>query len=148
MSADALPPSGRTPTWAPLTDAAREGRLVLQSCADCGALQYPPREICHACLGPVLAWGEVSGAGAVLAATTLHASNEPWFAARLPWHIAKIRLDAGPMPIVHLDATCLATGTRVTVLNRLDRSGTGVLVAVPEGATTLEDAKLRDLLHT
>lgn len=141
-----MPPSGRTPAWAPVTAAAAEGRLIVQACRACGALQYPPREICHACLGDALDWQPLDGAGTVLAATTLHVSNEPWFAARMPWHVAKVRLDAGPLPIVHIDARCLASGTRVTVLNRLDRGGTGVLVAVPEGATAIDDAKLRELL--
>ena len=39
-----------TAALAPFFAAAREGRLVVQRCAGCAALRFPPREICSACL--------------------------------------------------------------------------------------------------
>ena len=42
-----LPPAARGRVALGLTAAAAEGRFALQVCADCGAVQYPPREACH-----------------------------------------------------------------------------------------------------
>ncbi|MGH8210252.1 MAG: zinc ribbon domain-containing protein, partial [Steroidobacteraceae bacterium] len=46
----ALPPSARSRIAWGLTAAAALGRVQLQVCRDCGAVQYPPREACHNCL--------------------------------------------------------------------------------------------------
>ena len=43
-----LPPGARSRVALGLTAAAAEGRFELQVCVDCGAVQYPPREACHA----------------------------------------------------------------------------------------------------
>ena len=48
-------------------------------CADCGAVQYPPREACCACVSPRLKWRPQTGAGQLLATTTLHHSNDLFF---------------------------------------------------------------------
>ena len=45
-----LPPGARGRVALGITTAAAEGRFELQTCADCGAVQYPPRETCHKCL--------------------------------------------------------------------------------------------------
>ena len=45
-----LPPTARSRVALGLTAAAARGRLALQVCLDCGAVQYPPREVCRACL--------------------------------------------------------------------------------------------------
>ena len=46
-------------------DAAKEGRLVVQACDDCGAVQYPPELNCHQCYGFEMGWRTVSGRGHV-----------------------------------------------------------------------------------
>ena len=33
----------------PFWEAANEGRLVIQYCADCDRLQHPPGRTCHVC---------------------------------------------------------------------------------------------------
>ena len=51
-----LPPSARGRVALGLAAAAAEGRLELQVCECCGAVQYPPREACCKCLSPQLRW--------------------------------------------------------------------------------------------
>ena len=97
-----LPPGGRSRVALGITAAAAEGRFELQVCADCTAVQYPPREACHACLSPRLIWRAQSGLGKLLAATTLHHSNDLFFRERLPWRLGLVQLDAGPTLMVHL----------------------------------------------
>ena len=97
-----LPPGTRGRVALGMTAAAAEGRFALQVCADCGAVQYPPREACHRCLSPRLPWREQQGDGKLLATTTLHHSNDLFFRERLPWRLGLVQLDAGPSLMVHL----------------------------------------------
>ncbi len=57
-----LPPGGRSRAALGLTAAAAEGGFALQVCADCAAVQYPPREACHRCLSVKLRWRTTWGA--------------------------------------------------------------------------------------
>ena len=147
-----LPPWGRSRVALGLTVAAAEGRFELQVCEDCGALQYPPREACHRCLSPRLRWREQTGQGGLLAATTLHHSNDLFFRERLPWRLGLVHLDAGPTVMVHLHGEVVEVGevrevgeapTRVKVGARLDRAGQAVLIAFPfQGSADMADDKM------
>ncbi|MGE0799340.1 MAG: SDR family NAD(P)-dependent oxidoreductase [Lautropia sp.] len=130
-----LPPPSRGRIALGLTAAAARGRFELQTCADCGTVQYPPREACRECLSDALPWHEQSGAGELLSQTTLHHSNDLFFRERLPWRLGLVKLDAGPTLIVHLHPDVAAAPARVTVAARLDRSGQAVLIALPDPAT-------------
>jgi NAD(P)-dependent dehydrogenase (short-subunit alcohol dehydrogenase family)/uncharacterized OB-fold protein len=142
-----LPPGGRSRAALGLTAAAAEGRFALQVCADCEAVQYPPREACHRCLSVTLKWRRQDGAGALLATTTLHHSNDLFFRERLPWRLGMVKLDAGPTVVAHLHGDVGGAPARVTVGARLDRAGQAVLVALPEKETPFmsDDAQLREM---
>ncbi|MFM1990899.1 MAG: hypothetical protein RJA99_3856 [Pseudomonadota bacterium] len=142
-----LPPGGRSRAALGLTAAAAEGRFALQVCADCAAVQYPPREACHRCLSVKLRWTRQDGAGALLATTTLHHSNDLFFRERLPWRLGMVRLDAGPTVVAHLHGDVGGAPARVTVGARLDRAGQAVLVALPEKETPFmsDDPQLREM---
>jgi len=129
-SASAAPPAPRSPIGEAAQAAAAEadGGLSLQVCADCGAVQYPPREVCRACLSGALHWREVAGAGVVLATVSLHVNLNPYFAERTPWPIASVRLDAGVTVLAHA-AGELAAGRRVHVVMERDPAGRRVMVA-------------------
>ena len=135
-----LPPSARGRVALGLTAAAAEGRFVLQVCKECGATQYPPREACYQCLSPTLHWHEQSGAGELLAETTLAHSNDLYFRERLPWRLGMVRLNAGPSVMVHLHGEVGAAPSRVRVGVRLDRAGQAVLIGLPEkGSEHMQD---------
>jgi NAD(P)-dependent dehydrogenase (short-subunit alcohol dehydrogenase family)/uncharacterized OB-fold protein len=130
-----------------LTAAAAQGRFQLQVCADCGTVQYPPRETCHRCLSDRLPWTDQSGTGELIAETTVHLSQDAYFRERAPWRIGMVRLDAGPTLVAHLPAAGAAAPARVRVGARLDKSGQGVLVAFPidEVITMADDRQLREM---
>ena len=80
--------------------------IRLQRCEDCGAAQYPPREVCVACLSDRLAWESADALPArVLARTRLHHSNEPRFRPRLPLTVGLVQFDAGPVAVCFLAET-------------------------------------------
>jgi uncharacterized OB-fold protein len=104
--------------------------MRLQCCTACGTVQYPPRELCAACLADTLEWRVTDAEpGEVLAHTVLHHSHEPAFGAMLPLRVGLVRLDAGATVVCFLAERCCA-GTRVSVATRLDGEGRTVLSAV------------------
>ncbi len=141
-----LPPSARGRVALGLTAAAAMGRLELQVCGHCGTVQYPPREACHHCVSPDLKWQPQSGAGTLLAITTLDHSNDLYFRERLPWRLGMVQLDAGPSVMVHLHGEVGAAPCRVRVGARLDRTGQAVLIGFPEkeSKTMSQDKMLRE----
>ena len=151
-----LPPWGRSRVALGLTAAAAEGRFELQVCEECATVQYPPREACSACVSPRLKWRAQSGAGELLALTTLHHSNDLFFRERLPWRLGLVRLDAGPTLMVHLHGDVPGPGSaggaakpgeRVKVGARLDRAGRAVVIAFPATETPhmADDTMLREM---
>ena len=142
-----LPPWGRSRIALGLTAAAASGRFELQQCADCGAVQYPPREACHACLSAHLPWRAQSGAGVLLSETVLHHSNDLFFRERLPWRLGLVQLECGPTVMVHLLDCAPAAPARVMVGVRLDRAGQAVMLGFPELETDHmnEDRVLREM---
>jgi uncharacterized OB-fold protein len=104
------------------------GALQLQVCGNCGAVNYPSRELCGHCLADALRWQPVADGGVVQTLTELHYSLEPAYAAQLPWPVASVKLDCGPIAFAHLQPG-LAVSSRVTVRILADDSGNNMLVA-------------------
>ncbi len=140
------PPQMRSRAALGLSACAAEGRFALQCCAECGQIQYPPRDACCKCLSTDLPWKDISPAGVILAETTVRTSTKLYFRERTPWRTGSVQLDAGPVILCHLHGDCEPL-SRVTLLNRLDRSGQGVLLAVPLIRTPAmeDDPQLRAL---
>lgn len=138
------PPEARSRAALGLTAAAAEGRFALQVCAECGAVQYPPRDACSSCLSVELPWQDVSSRGTLIAETRIRATTNLYFKDRLPWRTGTVQLDVGPSVICHVHGDCVK-GTRVVLWNRLDRAGQGVLIAMPEERTPnmQDDPQLR-----
>lgn len=129
-----LPPKARGPLARRLAAAAARATLELPVCQECGTAQYPLRERCVKCCSGALRWQVVGSCGVVLARTAIRHSTEPYFQARRPILLCSIQLDAGPVVIAFASRQATEPGQRVQLLNRLDRSGEAMLVAVPEGA--------------
>ncbi len=105
--------------------------LQLPVCTECGHISYPPRELCERCLADALEWQAVEPGGVLQSGTTLHYSLEPFYARQLPWEIASVRLDCGPVLLAHLQPG-LTPGARVEVSIRSDSEGNRYLVAYAE----------------
>ncbi|TFZ04783.1 SDR family NAD(P)-dependent oxidoreductase [Ramlibacter rhizophilus] len=142
-----LPPWARGRVALGMTAAAAEGHLALQVCQECQAVQYPPREACHRCLSSQLKWRPQTGAGQLLASTTLHHSNDLFFRERLPWRLGLVELDVGCSVMVHLHGEVGEAPTRVHVGARLDRAGQAVLIGFPEQGSEhmADDRMLREM---
>ena len=128
------PPGVRSRATLGLTAAAAEGRFMLQTCAECGTVQYPPRDACCNCLSTDLPWKDISPAGTLLAESTARTSTNLYFRERAPWRLGSVQLDAGPTIICHVHGD-VAPKSRVILSNRLDRAGQGVMMALPEQRT-------------
>jgi NAD(P)-dependent dehydrogenase (short-subunit alcohol dehydrogenase family)/uncharacterized OB-fold protein len=142
-----LPPGSRSRVALGLTAAAARGRLELQTCRDCGTVQYPPREACRVCLSQRLDWKPQNGVGELLSEATLHHSNELFYRERMPWRLGMVRLDCGPMVVAHLHGDCARAPSRVRILANIDRAGQAALVAIPENDTPnmSDDRQLREM---
>ena len=84
----------------PFWDAAREGRLVLQKCANCGAFRWTPQILCTVCLSEDSHWTEVSGRGSLYSYTVVHRPPLPAFKA--PYVVAVVRLEEGPLMLTNI----------------------------------------------
>jgi uncharacterized OB-fold protein len=87
---------------APFFAAAREHRLVVQRCEGCGALRFPPRELCSGCLSTAARWIQVSGRGEIFSYNVMHQIYHPAFAAEVPYAVVVVKLAEGPKMISNL----------------------------------------------
>ncbi|EKF18116.1 SDR family NAD(P)-dependent oxidoreductase [Nitratireductor pacificus] len=141
-----LPSGARSRAALGLTAAAAEGRFMLQVCAKCGTVQYPPRDACGTCLSVDLPWKDIAPEGRLIAETTVRTSTSTYFRERTPWRVGTVRLEAGPSIICHVHGD-VARGGAVRISNRLDKSGQGVLFALPAERTQNmeDDPQLREM---
>jgi uncharacterized OB-fold protein len=75
-------------------DSVREGRLVVQRCAACGALAVPPKAVCPECEGE--SWGRAAlgGDGEVASYTVIRVAPAR-LAADAPYAVVVARMDEG-----------------------------------------------------
>ena len=141
------PPSVRSKSTLGLSLAAAHGRLELQVCDECGAVQYPPREACVRCLSVQLTWRHQDGRGELIAETRLHHSLDAFFRGKLPWRVGLVRLDAGPVVVAHVHVAVPHAPGRVRLVARADRAGQAALFAFPESeaAELSNDRQLREI---
>lgn len=141
-TAPTRPPEMRSRAAMGLTAAAAEGRLALQCCAACGTWQYPPRDACVECLGTDLPWQDLPHQGTVLAETTVQTSPRLYYRERMPWRMGTVKMAVGPVILAHLHPD-VDVRAEIRMTARLDRSGQGVLVAMPtQPVPNTEDAPL------
>lgn len=98
----AKPVCAVTPQMAPFCEAARQGELKVQPCADCGALGFSAREICAQCLLSKHYWARVGGRGEVLSFDIMHQVYHPAFAGEVPYAVVMIKLKEGPAIVSNL----------------------------------------------
>ncbi len=79
----------------PYWDGLNEGRLLIQTCADCGKLRHYPRPVCDACYSMEVEWTEASGKGTLYSWTETHHPFHVGFRGDLPYILATVDLDEG-----------------------------------------------------
>lgn len=125
-----VPPALRSPQGIKLDEHAVDGELTLQQCSACQTVQYPPRELCRHCLGTQLYWSAVSRGGDLLAYSELQHSLEPFFQEQLPWRLASVKLDCGPVVLARLTVSCPPGNIRLEVSHAI-QTGSSILQASP-----------------
>lgn len=97
-----LPAPVQAPDAGPFWQAAREDRLVLQSCYGCGAYRFFPSHLCPECGSDEQVWGPCSGRGTIYSVTTVHRAPSPAFRAAVPYMVALIDLAEGPRMMANI----------------------------------------------
>jgi len=93
--------AGITPTVIDETRPFWEGTLAselrVQVCAACGAKQLPGGPCCTSCWSQDLRWERASGRGTVFSFTIVRHPFHPSFAEQVPYVVADVQLDEGPI---------------------------------------------------
>lgn len=80
---------------APFFDGAREGKLMLQHCAECNAWSFPVRERCPHSFAAKLERRPASGRRSLYTFTIMHQVMNPGFASAVPYNVAQVDLEEG-----------------------------------------------------
>lgn len=83
-------------------ELARDGILGLQRCTACGDAHFPPSPVCPKCLGDVQEWIPASGRGTLFSWCRFHRGYWDSVAMLLPYTVAMVQLEEGPILITNL----------------------------------------------
>ena len=81
---------------APFWAAAREHRLVIQRCDQCGRYRFPPRPSCPGCRSSAAGWVQLSGVGRLVSWVVTRHVTQPAFARQLPYTVLYVELAEQP----------------------------------------------------
>jgi hypothetical protein len=122
------PKPAKDPVSAPYWEAAARGELLIQHCPSCGNRQWYPRAVCTAC-GENPEWQQTSGRGTVHTFTVIRQNYAKPFREELPYVVAMIELDEGPMlmgNVTDVDVETVHIGMPVEVYMIEAEEGLGV----------------------
>jgi uncharacterized protein len=97
-------------------EATADGRLAVQKCGNCGELRYPISEVCPRCLSFDRRWETLSGRGTLYSWIVFHHPYHPAWRDKLPYTVALVELEEGPMLISNLVAGEPALGMPLQVI--------------------------------
>jgi uncharacterized OB-fold protein len=89
-------PDPEHPATAPFWQGTRESRLLVQECAACGYLRWPPGPACPECLSADAAWTQVRPSGTLVTYCVYRRAFSPAFAGDVPYAVGYVELDDGP----------------------------------------------------
>lgn len=115
-----------TETSAPHWEGLREGRFLLQTCADCGKIRHYPRPVCDGCFSLAVTWTEASGRGTVHSWTVAHHAYHPAFRGEVPYVLVTVDLEEGVRAMGRLegdDASALRLDLPVRMAFRPTENG-------------------------
>jgi uncharacterized OB-fold protein len=82
---------------APYWQGATEHRLMIQACTRCGAVKWPPEEVCAACHSFDRTWVEAGGTGTIVAWTRCWHPVHPALATAGPYIVVIVELSDYPV---------------------------------------------------
>jgi uncharacterized OB-fold protein len=109
-----VPNADSLPYW----NAARERRLMLRHCNQCGRTHFMPRHLCPHCWSDDLEWTESKGLGTVQSFSVVRRAPTEAFGQQTPYVVALIDLDEGTRMFTNIvgnNALEVRIGDRVTV---------------------------------
>jgi len=112
-----------TPETERFFTAAAEGRLELPVCNACDLVIWYPRSFCPDCQTSEVTWTPMSGSGTVYSYTVTRGGVGGRWRAHLPFVVAYVQLDEGPIVLTNLvdtDPDAVHVDQRVSVV--FDRS--------------------------
>jgi uncharacterized protein len=111
-----LPPVNQA--MEPFWEGARNGRLMVYHCGNCGKNYWPAID-CPACDSPHMEWTQATGKGVIFTYTIMHQVYHPGWKSEVPYNVAWVKLDEGPILISNI-ADCqnadLHIGMRVEAI--------------------------------
>jgi len=87
-----------TPYW----EGTKRGELRLQWCSDCNSCWHPPSPVCPDCASSNVEWRPSSGRGRLYSYSICESPVHPSFADKVPYIVALVRLQEGPMIVTNL----------------------------------------------
>ncbi len=81
----------------PFWEAAKQHRLVVQRCQECGYFNHPPRPACDACQSQQLQFEPVSGRGTIYTFTVMYQPNIAGFEDQIPYVNILVELEEQPL---------------------------------------------------
>lgn len=122
---DPTPNVGDTPFF----DAAKQGKMLLKRCKDCGEYHYYPRGICPSCFSTNLEWVEAGGTGTIYTFSITRRSGP------IPYCIAYVTLDEGINVMTNIvdcgDLDDIRIGQRVRLTFKETANGTKMPAFMP-----------------
>jgi uncharacterized OB-fold protein len=114
-------------------DGVAEGKLLLQSCADCGTVRHPPLPMCGKCHSVNRSTFESTGTGFIYSWIQSKHPTEPDAEPRI---VILVQLDDGPRIVSNLQGVALADVRNNMRVEFFTKEIDGVLLPQfrPEGA--------------
>jgi len=111
------------PMTQPFWDAAKEDRLVVPQCSNCGTFRLPPSAYCFHCQSRDFEYVELPGTGAIFSFTVVRHPLHPDLAGAVPYVSGTVELDgtqgAGARMLVNIidcDPDTVNIGDRVEIV--------------------------------
>jgi hypothetical protein len=103
----------------PFWDGAREQKLLIKRCLECGATHFYPRPFCPKCWSDRVEWLEASGRATLYTWSVVYQNDLPPFNERVPYVAAVVDLAEGPRMmtnVVECEFDALAPGMELEVV--------------------------------
>lgn len=114
---------------APFFEGAKEGKMLIKKCKDCGEVHYYPRGICPSCFSTNLEWVAIKGTG------TIYTFSITRRAGPIPYCIAYVTLEEGINVMTNIvdcgDLDDIKIGQKVKLTFKETGNGTKVPAFMP-----------------
>lgn len=103
----------------PFWEGAKQGKLFIKKCDDCGKYHWYPRLICPYCQSKNVRWVEASGRGTLHTFAVQHRAFGGW-AAEVPYVTAFVDLDEGDRMMTVLRGVDASSPENIKIGSRVE----------------------------